>query len=160
MSRRRYALAAGLWLLSGCSGLDRSARPLVQRLEAAPLPPGAVAVGSQARDGGFDQDPKASRDFEVPHPVVQTCALTLRGYLAAGYTVTESVVMAPGPEVSDPEHWCAAQWQAQTGPYPAVLAQVHAADADPKYPRDGFAVVFTPSKAAGTPDATHLSLQI
>ena len=160
MRARSAAVLAAVTLLGVAACSDQSAAPLVQRLEAAPVPEGAVEVDRQDRDGDFERGPTATLENSLPSPLPAACPELLRGFIDADYTLFQYV--EPSPAIADPEAWCEAQ--AQT-PLPDdvatsdIIAVVFPPGVDTEYLSDGFTAMRTkPKTGDALPDGTHLRL--
>jgi len=154
MRARSAAVLAAVTLLGVAACSDQSAAPLVQRLEAAPVPEGAVEVDRQDRDGDFERGPTATLQYSLPSPLPAACPELLRGFIDADYTLFQYV--EPSPAIADPEAWCEAQ--AQT-PLPDDIAVAFPPGVDTEYLSDGFTAVRTkPKTGDALPDGTDLRL--
>jgi len=158
--RRRVVAGAFTIALFAVAACSTSAAPLVDRVESAPLPDGAVEMSREVTDGSFDMGPSAELEYSLDSPLKAVCPELLSLYLADGYTMEEYVSKAA---ITDPDTWCAQQISVATSDdslYTLVLiVVVFPPGVDTGYSVDGFSVVLRRAAVGDVhPKGTHLSL--
>lgn len=149
----RLLVLATVGVLVGCG--DPSA-PLVERLDAAPIPSDAMEVTRAQRDGDFERGPEASVDYALPRPVSETCPEVLTALLDDGYELID-FVDEPDP-ITDPAAWCDAELAAE-GELVTPVAIAYAPDEESRFPADGITLAFiTGGEGNPDPDGTLLRL--
>lgn len=152
------AAVIGLALL-GVAACGASAAPLVERLESAPLPEGAVKISGEARDGDFERGPHAELEYSLAAPLSEVCLELLAQYLAGEYTLVEYVGSAA---ITNPDTWCAEQLDPTVDDSVnelALIVVVFPPGASTGYSTDGFSAILTRARADDPhPKGTHLRL--